>query len=147
MSLRETDTGRAGVTYVCHHAVDDHETGPYGDADGDHIVYTADLVQIAGEGPRCRVGVVRLDGRAAPGAVAVGVTKLVAVAADDGDHDGVVDEAAEDGAVHLREEHDSRRDLQVLAHLEILGQIHGVGDDVVGPGGEVHVAHGSVRHH
>jgi hypothetical protein len=141
------DQEKQMATHICNHAMHHDERSAYGDADGYHVVDTADLVQIAGQGPRGRIGVVRLDVGTAPGAVAVAVAKDFTVAVDDRGHDGVVDEAAEDGAVHLREEHDSRRDLQILAHFKICRQIHGVGDDVVGPGREVHVANGPLRDH
>lgn len=85
-----------------------------------------------------------MDGGAGPRGVAVGVGEEVAVGADDGDHDRVVDEAAEDGAVDLREEHDARGDLEVFALLEVVAKGHAVGDDVVRPCCEVHVADGAV---
>jgi hypothetical protein len=63
------------------------------------------------EGPRCGVGVVRLNGGTAPGGVAIAVDEDVAVLGHDRVHDGVAHEATEDCAVDLGEEHGPRRDL------------------------------------
>jgi hypothetical protein len=35
--------------------------------------------------------------------------------------------------------------LTVFTHLKVVAEVDGVGNDVVGPGGEVHVANGALR--
>jgi hypothetical protein len=37
--------------------------------------------------------------------------------------------------------------LTVFTHLQIVGEIDGVGDDVVRPGGEIHVSDGTTSQH
>lgn len=116
-------------------------------SEGHHGVLCARLVQVLGEGPRRGVGVVGLNRGAGPGCGAVGVGKLFLATVDDGDHDGVVDEAAEDGAVTLSQEHDAGGYLEILAHLQIVAEVDGISDDVVGEGSEVHIAHRLPRDH
>jgi hypothetical protein len=136
-----------GKTYVCEDAVNDDQGGTNGNTDGDHEVGLSGLVKIAGHGPSGRVGVVRLHGCTAPGSVAVGVGQDVGVASDDGNHDDVADEATEDGTPALGQEHDTRGDFEVLAHLQVVRQVDGVADDVVGPSSEVHVSNRALGHH
>ena len=136
-----------GKTYVCEDAVGNDQGGTNGDTDGDHEVGLTCLIQIAGHCPSGRVGVVRLHGCATPGSVAVAVGQDVGVLSDDRHHDDVGNKAAEDGTPALGQEHDTRGDLEVLAHLQVVRQVDGVADDVVGPSSEVHVSDRALGHH
>lgn len=101
--------------HVGDDAVDHNSSSTNGQPDGYHLVLAAGLVQILGQRPRSGVGVVRLQRGAAPRGVAIAVDEQGAVGVDDGDHDDVADEAAQDGAVDLCQEHDARRDLDCNA--------------------------------
>lgn len=114
------------------------------------LVSTANLVKIRGQCPGSGIRVVGLQGGTAPGRVAITISEQGSVVADNGDHDGVVDEAAQNGAVNLSEKHDTRGDfdwsnelapgdgtkgdkkvLTIFAHLEVIAQVDGVKDDIV----------------
>lgn len=107
-----------------------------------------------------------MQGGTAPGRVAITISEQGSVVADNGDHNGVVDEAAQNGAVNLSEKHDTRGDfdwsnelapgdgtkddkeaLTIFAHLEVIAQVDRVKDDIVRPSGKVHVANGATRKH
>lgn len=117
--LREVDLAEGEVTDLGHEAHEDamseDDGGTDEEAKGNDGVGLSLLVQVRGERPGGGVGVVGLDGCATPRRVAVGVSEEVLVSCYDGDHDGVVDEAAEDCAVDLCHEHDARRNLEVFA--------------------------------
>jgi hypothetical protein len=84
-------------------------------ADGKAVRYDgiclALLVEVSRECPGRGVGVVGLDGCAAPRSVAVGVGEKLLIAGDDRDHDCIVDEPTKNCAVDLRHEHDPRGNL------------------------------------
>lgn len=125
-------------TYVVEETVGDDSCGADGETDGNHGVGSAGAVEVGGEGPGGGVGVIGLHGGTTPGGVVVAGGEEGFVTSDDGDHDGVVDEAAQDGAVDLGEEHHARGDfdchllelcgyeekghgLTVFAHLQVVG--------------------------
>lgn len=94
--------------YLVEDAVHGNGAGADEETKGHEPVLGRDAVQIRGERPGRGVGVVGLDRGAAPAGVAVAVDEHVAVAADDGVHDGVAHKAAQQGAVDLCEEHGAR---------------------------------------
>lgn len=98
-------------TYVSEDALRNNCSRADCEADGDHVVGLSCLIKIAGECPSSRIGVVRLHGCAAPRCVAVAFGQDIGVACDDGHHDDVADETAEDGTPALCQEHDTRGDL------------------------------------
>jgi hypothetical protein len=69
------------------------------------------LVKVGCKCPCGSISVVRLYRGATPGRIAVSVGKKFFVSCNNGNHDGIVDEAAQDGAVYLRQEHGLRGDL------------------------------------
>lgn len=89
------------MTHVVKDAVKENYARAHRDTDRDQLVLLPDLVQVAGQGPGSRVGVVGLEGRAAPGGVAVPVDEKLTITPHDGDHHRIVDEATEDGAIYL----------------------------------------------
>lgn len=83
--------------------------GANSETDGYHLILSAFLVKVGGQGPRRRIRVVRLDGSTAPAGVAISTAEKIFVACDNRDHDGVVDKPTEHSAIYLRQEHDTRR--------------------------------------
>jgi hypothetical protein len=134
---------------MCEDAMRNYRCRTDCEADGDHEVILSSLVKISGESPSSCVGVVRLHGCTAPRCVAVAFGQYIGVRCNDRHHHDVADESTEDSAPTLREEHDTRRNLDcmgpsatvlshemlsvltVLAHLQIVGQVDGIADDVV----------------
>lgn len=110
----EVDKRKWDKTHVDHDAVDTDDGGTETETNGHHGVQAVAAVQVARQRPGGGVGVERLDRGAAPGRVAVGVGQQGGVGGDNGHHDDVVDEAAEDGAPDLREEHCARADLDCV---------------------------------
>ena len=127
--------------------MEDDNSGTDGNADGYHLVSGAGLIEVFGQRPGGGVSVVGLNGGTTPGRVSVGICEEVAIAADDGDHDGVVDKTTQDGPVDLSSEHDTGWDLKVFAELQIVTEVDAVCDDIVGPGSEVHIANGAPGEH
>ena len=145
--------------------VDDNDTGADCQANGDHRIPGSSLVKIVCQSPGGGAGVVRLEGGPAPGAIAVTVGEEFPVTIYDGGHDGVAYKATQERAIDLGKEHDAGgyfhcRQVSfvlhgcarggavaivrtILAHLQVIRQADGVVDDIVGPGGEIHVANGA----
>jgi hypothetical protein len=129
------------------------------------VVSRASLVEVLGQRPRSRVGIVRLNGCTAPGGVAVAVNEEFAVAPHNRNHDSVVDEAAQYRTIDLSKEHDTGRDLDcicqsasgiwalwdmtrtIFTHLQVITQVDCVVDDIVRPSSKVHITNGASREH
>lgn len=91
--------------------MDSDDTSTDEEAIGHELVAPTSSVQILCQRPGRCIGVVGLDGGAAPGIIAVAVHKKISVAVYNGDHDCIVDETTQNRPVDLGREHHSRRDL------------------------------------
>lgn len=114
MSVESKKKRKRKTTHVNYCPVDEDKHHAQNQAQRHDGVGAAGSVQVLCQGPGGGVGVVALDGGAAPRVVAVAVYQEVAVGLDDGAHDAVVDEAAEDGAVYLGEKHVSGWDFDCV---------------------------------
>lgn len=99
------------LTHVSKNTVGSDNGSSHGNTNRNHLVLAASLVEVLCQSPGGGVGVVRLNCGTTPRGITVGVGKKLAIASDNGNHDSVVDEATEDCAVDLGEEHDTGRDL------------------------------------
>ena len=100
-----------GCPHIYNSTVDDDNTGANGYTDWHNRILGTSLVEILGQRPRSCIGVERLNGCTGPGRVTVAVSEKLAVAGHDGDHDSVIDKAAEYSPVDLGKEHGARRNL------------------------------------
>ena len=105
------------MTDLVEDSVEDNQATTNEQTEGHNLISFTKLIQVTGEGPRGCIGVVRLHRSAAPGRVAIAITEELSVTANDADHDGIVDEASQDGSPDLSEEHDARWDLDLVGML------------------------------
>ena len=110
-------------------------------------VGSSSLVQILGQSPRSGVGVVRLDGGARPRRISIGISQEITVSSNNGDHDGIVDEATNNSSIDLSQEHDAGWDLQIFTLLQVVAKLDSSADDVVRPASEVHVTNWALGKH
>lgn len=110
-----------GELYLVKDSVEHNQTGTNKQTERNELISTTKLVKITSKSPRGCVGVVRLHGSTTPGRVTIAVTKEVSVAADDADHDSVVDKATKNSSPDLSEEHDTRRDFDcILVSIDLI---------------------------
>lgn len=87
------------MTYLVDDTMDYDETKADEKAPRYQSIWFTPSIEILCQRPRRGIGVVRLDGRATPGCIAVCVDQHVAIASNDADHDGVVDKGTDYRAV------------------------------------------------
>lgn len=97
--------------------MDQDDTGANSNADRDHLIPGASLVEVFGQRPRSCVGIVRLNSCTAPGSVTVAINEEFAVAPHNGNHDSIVDEAAQYRTIDLGKEHNTGRDLDYICRV------------------------------
>jgi hypothetical protein len=105
---------RSEPTYMNEEAMDDDSRTPDGHTDRHHLVLCPNFVKIWSQGPGSCISVVGLDICSAPGSVSIAINKKRLVSGYDRHHDGVADEATQQGAIYLGEEHDTGRDLDYV---------------------------------